>query len=181
MPNSLPFPLRVVAGLLATGVETIRRLPADLPGMGVEVAGAVTKAALQVRQRLTELAIRGDELLDSGREPQEHPAWARFDDDDAAGDDAAGNVTIDDEPDDEGTATAGSGPAAPAVTVPAGTTAEPLPLAGYDAMTVAQVRGHLRTLTVDDLRQLLRHEESSGDRPPYLTMLRNRITTLEHR
>lgn len=153
MPNSLPFPLRVVAGLLATGVETIRRLPADLPGMGVEVAGAVTKAALQVRQQLTELAIRGDELLDAGREPEEHPAWARFDDD-PIDDDAA---------------------------EPACAATELLPLPGYDAMTVAQVRGHLRTLTVDDLQQLLQHEESNADRPPFLTMLRNRITTLEHR
>lgn len=156
MPNSLPFPLRVFAGLLATGVDAIRRLPADLPGMGVEVAGAVTKATLQVRQQLTELAIRGDELLDAGREPEEHPAWARFDDEDTA---------------DIAEPTADDGPPAEPV--------DALPLAGYDAMTAAQVRGHLRTLTIHDLRQLLEHEQSSLNRPALLTMLSNRITTLE--
>lgn len=47
----------------------------------------------------------------------------------------------------------------------------------YDALTLAQLRARLRTLSVEDLSSLLDYEVSSADRAPYRTMLENRITT----
>ena len=275
MPNSLPFPIRVAAGLVSAGLETFRRLPGDLPAMGVEVAGAVTKVALRVRQQITDLAIRGDELLEPTLEPVERPSWAQFDDEAPADTGVRGGATA---RGDAGGATAGggavptggavppgadaagdavhaggggiqdvpldqhAGQVAPAVTAPADAvpvdpgpararrarvrpagaqavnssavgaefTDAPLPadadasasasasaasqhsaseridalgrspaLPGYDGMTLAQVRGHLRRLALGDVQSLLRHELSGGNRPAFVTMLTNRISTLE--
>lgn len=190
MPNSLPFPLRVAAGLVSTGLNTLRRFPEDLPAIGVEIAGAVTKASLQVRQQFVELALRGDELLRSGGEPEEHPAWAQFDDEGPdlsapmaasrkSAPDAAAK-TSDDSPAGAGAATdAGAAADAPA-DADAGTAADgDALLPGYDSMTLAQVRGRLRHLTVEQVRRLLEHEKAGGNRPAMLTLLGNRVITLQ--
>lgn len=67
------------------------------------------------------------------------------------------------------------GPAEPA----AGSDADgPNALPGYDEMTIPQLRGRLRHLSVEDLRALLEWEETHEARPPYVTMLSNRITTV---
>lgn len=173
MPNSLPFPIRVVAGLVATGIQTARRIPDDLPGLGVELAGRVTKATLQLRQQITDLAIRGDELLQSRDEPQEHPAWARFDDEQPA----------DPQPRIEEPTGQRIGPDVP--TGPNSVIAEPTEsasalLPGYPGMTMAQVRGHFRTLSVAQVRELLARETAGENRPAFVTMLTNRISTLDH-
>jgi hypothetical protein len=60
----------------------------------------------------------------------------------------------------------------------AGTPDGPSVLPGYAALTIPQLRGKLRHLGVDDLRLLLAWEETHGDRPPYVTMLTNRIATV---
>lgn len=54
----------------------------------------------------------------------------------------------------------------------------PAVLPGYTGMTIPQLRGHLRRLGVDDLRSLLQWEISHSNRPPYVTMLGNRIVTV---
>ena len=46
-------------------------------------------------------------------------------------------------------------------------------------MTLAQVRGHLRELTPDDVSALLRWEQDGDSRPPFLTLLSNRLVTLD--
>jgi hypothetical protein len=51
-------------------------------------------------------------------------------------------------------------------------------LPGYAELTIPQLRGKLRHLGVDDLRALLSWEQAHGDRPPYVTMLSNRIATI---
>ncbi|MGA6207975.1 lipid droplet-associated protein [Nocardia testacea] len=61
--------------------------------------------------------------------------------------------------------------------------AEPeLPEAGarydYPNMTLAQLRGRLRTLTVADLVALLDYEQRTLDRAAFVTMLTNRIATV---
>jgi DNA-binding transcriptional ArsR family regulator len=61
--------------------------------------------------------------------------------------------------------------------------AEPAPtgpnvLPGYAAMTIPQLRGRLRHLSVEELRALLDWETAHENRPPYVTMLSNRITTV---
>lgn len=45
-------------------------------------------------------------------------------------------------------------------------------------MTVPQLRGKLRTLSLDDLADLLAWETAHENRPPYVTMLTNRIATV---
>jgi len=54
----------------------------------------------------------------------------------------------------------------------------PAVLPGYAGMTIPQLRGRLRALDVDELRALLQWEISHGNRPPYVTMLGNRIVTM---
>ena len=44
---------------------------------------------------------------------------------------------------------------------------------------LAQVRGHLRDLTPDDVSALLRWEQDGDSRPPFLTLLSNRLVTLD--
>ena len=51
-------------------------------------------------------------------------------------------------------------------------------LPGYGDMTIAQLRARLRKLTVEDLRALLEWETAHRNRPPFVTMLSNRITTV---
>ncbi|MCO1657640.1 lipid droplet-associated protein [Pseudonocardia humida] len=95
---------------------------------------------------------------------------------------AAGTATL--EPTDEdlpsappaaadlaGSPEPGSAPA------PAGD-AGPNILPGYADMTIPQLRGRLRRLSADDLRTLLDWELANGNRPPYVTMLTNRISTV---
>ncbi|WP_214364280.1 lipid droplet-associated protein [Pseudonocardia sp. H11422] len=51
-------------------------------------------------------------------------------------------------------------------------------LPGYEEMTIPQLRARLRKLGVDDLRVLLAWETAHRNRPPFVTMLGNRITTV---
>ncbi len=97
MAITLPLPVRIAAGVLATGLDRLRQLPQDLPTLPVTVAGQAVRASMRVQQEIAQLAGRGDELL-SGitSRPTEHPAWARFDDEDG---DAG---TLQDRPSDTG-------------------------------------------------------------------------------
>ena len=145
-----PFPVRVAAGLAATAVEQARALPATLLGMPVTVASQALQASMRVQQHITELAIKGDEALSGLRTPEEEPSWATFDEDIAA----EPEVVV--EPEGE----------------------ENSLLADYDALSLPQLRGRLRSFTEDDLAELLAHEERNQQRPDYLRMLRNRLTRL---
>jgi hypothetical protein len=55
------------------------------------------------------------------------------------------------------------------------------PVAGYDRLSVPQLRGRLRSLTVEQVEALAAYERTTRARPPYLTMLENRLTTLRSR
>jgi hypothetical protein len=52
-------------------------------------------------------------------------------------------------------------------------------LSGYAEMSIPQLRGKLRFLSLDDLRALLAWEMAHGERPPFVTMLTNRITAVQ--
>ena len=58
--------------------------------------------------------------------------------------------------------------------------AEP-PLPNYDQLTLAQLRGKLRTLTEAQLVELVGYERGTAQRPPFLTMLENRLAVLRTR
>ncbi len=47
----------------------------------------------------------------------------------------------------------------------------------YDSLTLAQLRSRLRTLSAEELSELLEYERAGTARSPYLTMLENRITS----
>jgi hypothetical protein len=53
------------------------------------------------------------------------------------------------------------------------------PIDGYDAFTVAQLRGRLRGYALSTVEELIAYEQATRDRAPYLTMLRNRLEKLE--
>ncbi|MGI5216345.1 lipid droplet-associated protein [Nocardia sp. CA-290969] len=71
---------------------------------------------------------------------------------------------------------------APAEPAAAGDPEPELPEVGarydYPNMTLAQLRGRLRTLTVADLVALLDYEQRTRDRAAFVTMLTNRIATV---
>jgi hypothetical protein len=85
MAITLPTPVRVLVGVLATGIDRVRSLPEDLPTMPVTIAGQAMRLSMRVQQEIAELATRGDQLLAAVLGgPEEDPAWARFDDEEAA-------------------------------------------------------------------------------------------------
>jgi hypothetical protein len=53
------------------------------------------------------------------------------------------------------------------------------PIDGYDAFTIAQLRGRLRGYQLATVSDLLAYEEATRARAPFLTMLRNRLEKLE--
>jgi hypothetical protein len=199
----LPLPIRVAAGLVASAVEQARDLPRLAVEFPVTAVSQALQASMRVQQKVTELAIKGDRALGTLSPVEERPGWATFDDED---DDEGslsnnGGSTITElrrpareaparEPEPqapaatavetaaETTAAAAAGEP-PATTGPAATDASgPNVLPGYQGMTIPQLRGRLRFLSVDDLRTLLEWETTHGNRPPYVTMLANRITTV---
>ena len=83
MAITLPLPVRVAAGLLATGIQLVRSLPEEIPAIPVTLVGNAMRLSMKVQQEITTLATRGDELLGGivGSRPQENPSWATFDED----------------------------------------------------------------------------------------------------
>jgi hypothetical protein len=55
------------------------------------------------------------------------------------------------------------------------------PVTGYDQLSIPQLRGRLRSLTLEQIEALVAYERATLARPPYLTMLENRLTTLRAR
>ena len=194
MTPPLPLPVRVAAGLVASAVEQARDLPRLALELPVTAVSQALQASMRVQQKVTELAIKGDRVLGTAPPVEDEPAWATFDDDlpprrNGRPADEPARVTtlrsvdpfvepgpvdpgsVDPEPvptgpaagDGGDTGNAGDGPAA---------------LPGYATLTIPQLRGRLRHLGVDDLRELLAWEQAHGDRPPYVTMLSNRIATV---
>jgi hypothetical protein len=197
MTPPLPLPVRVAAGLVATAVEQARDLPRLALELPVTAVSQALQASMRVQQKVTELAIKGDRVLGVGPPIEDEPVWATFDDPPARRNGRAG-----DEPMKVTTLRsvdlfAAPGPVEPEPVAPtptpargagAGVTTPPAPapapedgpqvLPGYGALTIPQLRGKLRHLDVDALRALLVWEQAHGDRPPYVTMLSNRIAAV---
>ncbi|MER7015659.1 lipid droplet-associated protein [Saccharopolyspora sp. NPDC000359] len=51
-------------------------------------------------------------------------------------------------------------------------------VAEYEALTLPQLRGRLRSFTEDELVELLAHEQRHGQRPEFVRMLQNRLDRL---
>ncbi len=201
----LPMPLRVAAGLVAETVERARQLPRHMVELPVTAVSQALQMSMRLQQKVTDLAIKGDRALDSLRPAEENPSWATFDDEEQPADQASqassGNGSIstlrptDDEPPPyepapyepvdpelaaldiatpESADTDETGDTAAVAVGPAG-------VPGYDALSIAQLRARLRLLTVTQLEELLAWEVAHQDRPAFVTMLSNRITTVTSR
>ncbi|GAA1315986.1 lipid droplet-associated protein [Pseudonocardia xinjiangensis] len=204
--SPLPLPVRIAAGLVATAVEQARDLPRLVVELPVTAVSQALQASMRVQQKVTELAIKGDRALGTLRPVEERPSWAVFDDEEPAERNGGSNVselhqrardavvTIAAEPAPapaepekvvekaaEVAAETTAAKAAHATPTTSGTgagSAGPNVLPGYRDLTIPQLRGRLRHLDVDDLRTLLEWETNHDNRPPFVTMLSNRITTV---
>jgi len=149
-------------GLVVTALERACKLPEQLADLPVTAASRAVQAGMRVQQHLTELAIKGDQVFSLLRPVEDTPAWARFDEDDEP-----------QQPDTEASA-----PTADEV----GTTDEaslaPSALPEYDTLSIAQLRGKLRELSLPQLAELLEYEHLHQDRPAFVTLLSNRISTV---
>lgn len=202
-----PFAARVALGIAVTVVEEARRLPTTAFSLPMTAVSEVLQTAMRFQQTVTELAIKGDQVFSLlGGRPEEQPEWATFDDDAALPSDAGPtpgrytDVAVDapsrtassaTDPADGDAPTSGrfalySTP--PSEVQPADHVAAPTLTAAdarpeiaeyldYDSLTLAQLRARLRSLSVDDLTDLLDYETAAKNRAPYRTMLENRITT----
>lgn len=204
-----PFAARVALGIAVTVVDEARRLPTTAISLPMTAVSEMLQTAMRFQQTVTELAIKGDQVLSLlGGRAEEQPAWATFDDDaPAAADSTAadsvatdsgryrdvavttststGNRSAEEAPTTGRFALYSTPPAdvqpADHVVAPTLTAADSRPeiaeYLDYDTLTLAQLRARLRSLSVDDLTELLDYETASKNRAPYRTMLENRITT----
>lgn len=188
----LPFPVRIAAGLVATAVEQARDLPRLVVEFPVTAVSQALQASMRVQQKVTELAIKGDRVLGGLRPVEEAPSWATFDEDEPPArngavselrptsqapadlpplaEDVPADELVDELEAEEVQAEAAAQTVDPD---------EPPVLAGYAEMSIPQLRGKLRFLSLDDLRALLAWEMAHGERPPFVTMLSNRITAVQ--
>ena len=189
--SHVPLPVRVAVGLMVTAVEQARKLPEQLADLPVTAASRAVQAGMRVQQRVTELAIKGDQVFSLLNPVEDTPAWARFDEDDEPPEpDLATSTTQPDSTDNADNKVVMGGEvdeadAAQALTPPnsdgARGTAASGPselLARYDEMSLAQLRTMLRKLSLPQLEVLLAHEHAHRDRPAFVTLLSNRISTV---
>jgi hypothetical protein len=176
--SHVPLPLRVAMGLVVTALEQARKLPEQLAEFPITAASRAVQAGMRVQQRVTELAIKGDQVFSLFRPVEDTPAWARFDEDDEPRQPGthAGAGTVDEfSTINDGAVVApghGTGPGPE----PANPALAALP--GYDELSLAQLRGKLRGLSLPQLAALLNYEHLHQDRPAFLTLLSNRISTV---
>lgn len=83
MSREIPEPVRAAAGLAATVLDEVRKLPETLPGLPVRAVGLAMQAALKLQQEYAGLVARGDELF-TGIRGEHEPGLATFDDDEDA-------------------------------------------------------------------------------------------------
>jgi hypothetical protein len=180
--SPLPYPVRIAAGLVVTAVEQARELPRHAVELPVTAVSQALQVSMRVQQKVTELAIKGDRALGTLRPADDVPSWATFDDElpppvesrNGASTVSTLRPTVTEIPVERR-----SNPAPRrAVEVPDHTSAVPRTLPEYPSMTIPQLRGKLRSLSVDDLSDLLAWETAHDNRPAYVTMLTNRISTL---
>ncbi len=181
----LPFPLRIAAGLVVTAVEQARELPRHAVEFPVTAVSQALQVSMRLQQTVTELAIKGDRALGTLRPAEDIPSWATFDDDLPLSEPPRprnGASTVAElRPSTKVTDIPVARPPRPAAepapsAAPTATVPDVLP--EYPTMTIPQLRGKLRALTLDDLADLLAWETAHGNRDEYVTMLTNRISTL---
>lgn len=189
-----PFAARVAAGLTATFVEEMQKLPITAVALPMTTVSQVLQTGMRIQQAFTSLAIKGDEALSSWcpSATSEQPEWVTFDEDldpaPGAGDGQSASAPSPRESANQGRfelysmaptsedcaeQVSNDRPTADVTTAERPEIAEYL---DYDNLTLAQLRARLRTLSVADLTSLLDYENTGRGRAPFQTMLGNRIT-----
>ena len=185
-----PYGIRLLVGAAVTALEETRKLPQTIVMYPMTMASTVAQIVMKLQQDLAGLVIKGDAALENIFPPKdEKPDWATFDEDlpdeparpapngerKTEGRFALYSVT------DGATGRPGKNKAGadPKPATAASTGSAPPPIAAqldYDALTLAQLRARLQSLSVAELRALLVYEEGAKARAPYQTLLANRIT-----
>src|SRR3954467_916864 len=80
MAREIPEVVRAAAGLAATVLDEVRKLPTTLPALPVRVIGFALQKAMWLQQQYSGLVARGDELF-TGIRGDEEPGLATFDED----------------------------------------------------------------------------------------------------
>jgi hypothetical protein len=153
------------------------------------LASTAAHLVMRFQQNLAELVIKGDSTLESIFPPKdEKPDWATFDEDlpaaieglpeDEADRRAEGRFalySVSDAPEATDTPTRPGGQSKKSANkaVPEPAVAAEL---DYPALTLAQLRARLQSLSVDQLEALLAYEQATKARAPFQTLLANRIT-----
>jgi len=177
----IPPPVRAGIGLVATGVETAKSLPARLGHTLGERAGDLTTLPLRglafvaktretVERTYEELTNRGETLVARWRgkpeprqtQPEQAPPPAQ---------DVTNPFGLPDEVVDA------IDEATPGATL----SHDELPLDDYDHLTIGSLRARLPRLDAVALVQLLDYERAHAHRLPVLTMLENRIAKIAAR
>ncbi|WP_174186225.1 lipid droplet-associated protein [Nocardia barduliensis] len=201
-----PFLARVAAGAAVYALEESRRLPTAAMNFPITAISQMLQTTMHVQQFVTSLALKGDAVFDRlSNRPVEQPEWATFDEDLTDDPNPAPlrssrfDLYTADDPDPV-RASEANGHAAPVTTIgeqpadepdPAEPESDPAPVApalaepevairyDYANMTLAQLRARLRMLTLEDLTALLEYEQHTRARAPFVTMLTNRIATVQ--
>jgi hypothetical protein len=199
-----PYGIRLLVGAAAIFVEETRKLPQTILMYPMTLASQAAHLVMRFQQNVADLVIKGDETLEALFPPKdEQPEWATFDED--LGDEIppaarsetdrqrltegrfalySGNSEVDDPP---VAAVPAPRPAkksqkkaekkAPKKTEHAAVDAPEIAVElDYDALTLAQLRARLQSLSVPDLDALLAYEVATKARAPFQTLLANRIT-----
>jgi hypothetical protein len=187
-----------LVGAATVAVEETMKLPKTILMYPMTLASTAAHLVMRFQQNLAELVIKGDGTLESIFPPKdEKPEWATFDEDlpvdakNAAGATAALPEGVDADRRAEGRfalySVADALEDASALTKPARQSkkstsgaADPQPAVvaelDYAALTLAQLRARLQSLSVDELESLLAYEQATKARAPFQTLLANRIT-----
>ncbi len=171
------------------------KLPKTILMYPMTLASQAAHIVMRFQQNLAELVIKGDSTLEAIFPPKdEKPEWATFDEDlsdaieaspglaeDGTGDSdrrAEGRFALysvaeapESAPADASRKGARKSKTAPAVPQP-----EVAAELDYSALTLAQLRARLQSLSVDELEALLVYEQATKARAPFQTLLANRIT-----
>lgn len=198
-----PYGVRLLVGAAAIAVEETIRLPRTILMYPMTLVSQAAHLVMLFQQNVAELVIKGDETLEILFRPkEEQPAWATFDEDmievngiangqsasvDAGDEDrrAEGRFALYSVPAAAETGAVGAllpadpAPASPAPASPADADVTMPAVAvelDYQTLTLAQLRARLQPLDADELQALLSYEQATKARPPFETLIANRIT-----
>lgn len=188
-----PYGVRLLVGAATVAVEETIRLPKTILMYPMTLASQAAHIVMRFQQNLAELVIKGDSTLESIFPPKdEKPEWATFDED--LGDALEGAYpavqdngeaerraegrfalySVADAHEDASALTKGVRQSQkPNASVPQPAVVTEL---DYSALTLAQLRARLQSLSVDELEALLAYEQATKGRAPFQTLLANRIT-----